>query len=458
MAALVQQFPNVPWLHYAYGIALASAGQMQEALEQEQQEAAISPSEALPWIEISHIELRLNHPQEALNGARRALAMDGSSSGAHDALAEALKADGKADEAAAETREAARLSSTSPPADPRMAALYRLHSRAAAAQPEVSASWSAGMRDYTAGRYADAVTELKSWVERNPNDGTAWAVMGLAEFAGKDYDNARIHLERGITLGLKGSAQAVEIARDRLALLLIRQGQFDQATAVLRPVAGQAPMVQEIQLALGLALLHMPTLPDDLRQPQRDLAQSAGAIIEMLFASRYSEAFPAFQKLIAEHPTTPWLHYAFGDALDSLSQYDDAEAQMRAELKLNPHNALPWVRLTAIDLQRHQPADAVKAGQNAVALAPESPQAHYEWGRALLESGETGKSIAELEKADGLKANSPEIHFALARAYAKANLPEKATVERSTFLQLKSMAAQNSDKAQGQSILKTEPQ
>jgi predicted Zn-dependent protease len=178
----------------------------------------------------------------------------------------------------------------------------------------------------------------------------------------------------------------------------------------------------------------------------------------MLFASRYSEAFPAFQKLIAEHPTTPWLHYAYGDALDSLSQYDDAEAQMRAELKLNPHNALPWIRLAAIDVQRHQLGDAVKAAQSAVSLAPASPEAHYELGRALLESGEIGKSIAELEKADSLKANSPEIHFALARAYAKANLPEKATAERSTFLQLKSMAAQNSDKAQGQSILKTETQ
>jgi predicted Zn-dependent protease len=96
----------------------------------------------------------------------------------------------------------------------------------------------------------------------------------------------------------------------------------------------------------------------------------------------------------------------------------------------------------------------VKAGQNAVALAPESPQAHYEWGRALLESGDAETAIAELKRADGLKANSPEIHFALARAYVQANLPDKAAAERAMFLELNSMAAQRSDTERGQSILK----
>ena len=214
-------------------------------------------------------------------------------------------------------------------------------------------------------------------------------------------------------------------------------------------------MAPQIQLALGLALLRIPSLPDDLDAHQRDLAQSAGAIVGLLLASRYSEAFPAFEKLIAEHPSTPWLHYAYGDALDSLSRYDDAKTQMRAEMKLSPRSALPWIRIAAISLRQHLPPNALKAAQTAVAMAPQSAEAHYQLGRAWLENGNAQTAIAELEKANILKPDTPEIHFALARAYSKAGQREKAAAERATFTRLKSMEAQT---AQGQSILRTDAQ
>lgn len=453
LAALTAQYSKIPWLHYSYGVALANAGKISEALAQEELESAISPESALPWAEISSLALRLSQPQQALSAAKHAVALDADSANAHAALAKALAASGKTQQAAIETREAARLSQTPPRRDPRMLALYASPSAAA---PESPADWNAIMRDYTAGKYAETVTSLTSWVEHNPDDGTAWAVMGLSEFAQKDYGNARIHLQRGINLGLKGSAEALQLATDRLALLLIRDDQFDAATSLLKPIAGKPPMAAQTQLALGLALLRIPALPEDLDASQRELAQSAGAIVELLFASRYTEAFPAFQKLIAEHPDTPWLHYAYGDALDSLSQYDDAKTQMQAELRLSPHSALPWIRLAAIDVGQHQAADALHAAQTAVALAPDSGEAHYELGRAWLESGDAQKAIAALEAANGIKPNTPEIHFILARAYAKANLPEKAAAERAAFMQLKAMGSQSA--GQGQSAMQPNTQ
>ncbi len=337
-----------------------------------------------------------------------------------------------------------------PTRDPHMIALFKANTTTAA--PEAASAWQTAMRDYSAQRYPEALASLKSWVEQNPGDGTAWAVMGLSEFALKDYSNARIHLQRGINLGLKGSAEALQLASDRLALLLIRDHQFDAATSLLRPLAGHPPMAAQIQLALGLALLRIPSLPDDLDAPHRDLAQSAGAIVELLFASRYSEAFPAFDKLIAEHPSTPWLHYAYGNALDSLSRYDDAKAQMHAEMKLSPRSALPWISIAAISLRQHLSKDALKAAETAVDLAPTSAEAHYQLGRALLENGDAAKAIAELGKANTIKPDTPEIHFVLARAYSKAGDREKAAAERTAFTRLKALEGQ----AQGQSILRTD--
>lgn len=454
LAALIPQYPKVPWLHYAYGVALASAGQVQQAIAQQKLEAAISPESPLPWIEISGLALSLKQPRQALDAAKRAVALDSQSGAAHDALAKALAANGQAQQASVETARATALTDK-PRRNPKMIALY---SAQAAAGSNDSTTWKAAMSDYSAGRYQQAVAALKVLVGHKPDDGTAWAVMGLSEFALKDYGNARIHLQRGVDLGLKGGAGSVQLATDRLALLMIRNGQFDAATTLLKPFAGKPPLASDAQLALGLALLRMTSLPDTLDAAHHDLAQSAGAIVELLLASRYSEAFPAFQKLLAKYPDTPWLHYAYGGALESLSHYDEAIAQMKDETTLSPHSALPWIRIASISVRQHLPADALHAAETAATLDPQSAEAHYQLGRAWLESGDAGKSITELEHANALKPGAPEIYFALARAYTKAHQPEKAAAERAIFMQLKAMAAQPPPSAQDDSILKTNAQ
>ena len=132
---------------------------------------------------------------------------------------------------------------------------------------------------------------------------------------------------------------------------------------------------------------------------------------------------------------------------------------MLAETKLSPHSALPWISLAAISLRRHLPADALRQAQTAVALAPQSAEAHYQLGRAWLESGNAKSAITELNQASALKPNTPEIHFALARAYAKDRQPQKAAAERATFMQLKSIAAQSARPGvQPQSILNSDRQ
>ncbi len=456
LSALAEQHLQVPWVHYAYGLALAAAGKMEEALAQQKLEAAVSPTSSLPLIEISALELRLGQRPEALSAAKHAVALDEKSAAAHEALAKALTASGNTKQAALETGAAARLAHGPLQRDPKMIARYSAASPVTnAGNPE---AWSNAMQDYSTGHYAEAIAALKTWVEQNPAEGTAWAVMGLAEFALKDYDNARIHLQRGVNLGLKGSPESVQLATQRLALLLIRDGQFDAATSLLGPQAGKSPLAMQTRLALGLALLRIRSLSDDLDAAHQELAQSAGAIVELLLASRYADAFPAFQKLIAQHPETPWLHYAYGDALASLSEYDSAKTQMQAELKLSPHSALPWIKLAAISVQQHLPIEALKEAQSAVDAAPGSAEAHYELGRARLENGDAQKAITELEKADSIKPGNPEIHFVLAQAYAKANLPEKAAAERATFLQLKALASEKTSNAQGGSAVETNTQ
>jgi tetratricopeptide (TPR) repeat protein len=434
LRALIAEHPQTPYLRYALGLALAESGQNETALSEQRQEAQISPASPLPLIALSAVEGRLHHPSEAIATARRAVALAPEDAAARAALSAALSLAGRAAESVEQNAAAGALTGETPP-DPRMTAMYALHAAAAAANTDAPA-WAAAMQAYSAGEYRQAVAALKTWLEARPQDGTAWAVMGLSEFALKDYANALIHLERGRDLGLGGSSESVEMADYTLSLLLIRDSQFNRASAILAGFSGKPPLAQQVQFALGLALLRAPTLPDDVPGAAHGLYEAAGQIAGLLLVSEYDKAFPKFDALLRQYPGTPFLHYAYATALDALSQYDEADSQLQSEIRMSPASSLPWELLASIALRRHAPQDALTAAGNAVRIAPASADARYVLGRAYSELNQPQKAVSELEQARNLAPGSPEIHFALAAAYAKAGMPQQAAAERAAFLQL----------------------
>ena len=488
--SLLKDYPGTPYLHYAYGKALASAGLSEEALKQQREEAGVSPKSALPWIEISQLEFHLQHPQEALHAAEEAVQRSPNSSASHKTMGQVLQALGRKEKAAAELALAEELAPEKPPAEERLVQLYSNHaearpdnntqatayratepgsssfeelsSRAATAQTAGDADqaiqnyqralqlrpewddgrWSLAMLNYSAGHYLEAISELKIWVERQPNVGTAWAVMGLCEFEMRDYKNALIHLQRGEQLGFGGSPEAVGLARYRLAVLENRNGQFESAMETLLPGTRSGTVAKEIQIALGMALLRMPLLPEQVEPSKIAMVQSAGEIAALLENSKYDQAYPKFQILLKEYPSIPFLHYAYGTALAALSQFDEAETQLRAELQISPESELPYVSLASVALKRYHPAEALASAQRAVLLAPDSAESHYVLGRAYLELSQEGQAVREFEQAGKLAPGSPEVHFNLAKAYARAKLPEKAEQERAIFARLNALAEQ----------------
>jgi predicted Zn-dependent protease len=197
-----------------------------------------------------------------------------------------------------------------------------------------------------------------------------------------------------------------------------------------------------MQVVLGLALLRMPLLPAQVEPAKSTLVQTAGEISVLLQQSKYDVAFVKFASLLKEFPGTPFLHYAYGTALMALSQYDDAEKQMREEIKISPKSELPYLRLASMELKKRQPGEALPLAQRAVQLAASSAEGHYLLGRASLELGKNEDAIRELEMASQLEPGSPEVHFNLAKAYARARLTDKAEQERATFVRLNALAEQ----------------
>jgi len=498
--SLLKDYPDAPYLHYAYGKALASATRDEEALKQQGEEVGISPTSALPWIEISQLQLRLQHLHEALHAAQEAVQRAPDSPFPHKALGETLQALGREEKAAEELAVAEKLSPEKPRPEKRIALLYsnrtepkpetrapltkrpvidsdsgsssfeELSRRATEAQAAGHADeatqnyqralqlrpqwddgrWSLAMLLYANAHYPDAISELRIWVERQPNFGTAWAVMGLCEFEIKDYKNAFIHLQRGEQLGFGGSPEAVGQARYHLAVLQNLNGQFESAIDTLLPGTLSGTIAKEVEIALGMALLRMPLLPDQLELSKSALVKTAGEIAALLLNSKYDQAYPKFQALLKKYPAVPFLHYAYGTALVALSHFDEAEIQFRAELQISPRSELPYISLASVVLKQYRPAEALPSAQRAVHLAPDSAESHYVLGRAYLELGQDEQAVHELESASQLAPGLPEVHFNLAKAYAKAKLPEKAEQERAIFSRLNGFAEQQRSRSGNQ--------
>jgi predicted Zn-dependent protease len=412
--ALLRTYPDVPYLHYAYGLALAGAGRDSEAIGMFREETTLSPSSSLPWLAMSRSLLRSGKTAEAQAATQKAAALDGKSG--EDATPEQ-----------------------------RIVLRYGIPRTGDATAPKPDTETCGGaMREYAAGQYAATIPDLKACLQASPANGTGWAVLGLSEFALGDYDNALIHLDRGAQLGLSGSPESLRLARYTFGILLVRAGEFDRGTEILLAAGEAAPgdalFKEKLEYALGLALLRRPELPQPADSQPAAVILAAGKIRELLSNSEYDQALAQFKALLKQYPDLPFLHYAYGTALLAISEFDGAAAQMKLEAALSPASELPWVRLASIALRQHEAAQAAEAARRAVLLAPSSAEAHYLLGRALLESGDDAAALPELLAAGRISPGSPEVHFNLAKAYARAKMPEEAQRERKIFAQLNEVA------------------
>ena len=352
----------------------------------------------------------------------------------HDAYAKELSAVNRTTDATQQKRVEEKL------ADRDIRKRYALKTSHPAVTSSDGDPWTRATQAYSTARFADAAHALKTLLQSKPDDGTAWAMLGLSEFELKDYDNALLHLQKGHQLGYGGTPDSVQLANVRLAVLLIHAGQFERANSVLTTRTVNGPLNNEIRFALGMALLRIQQFPQEIEPRLKGLVETAGQTAELLQASQYDLAFKNFDAMLKAHPDQPFLHYAYGTALIALSRYDDAELQMKEELRLSPNSELPYLRLASIEIRQHRAADALEPAKKALQLSPNSGDAHYLLGRAELDLGQVDEAVKELEAAAAIAPNSPEIHFNLAKAYTRAKLPAKAEAERATFVRLNAAA------------------
>jgi tetratricopeptide (TPR) repeat protein len=203
----------------------------------------------------------------------------------------------------------------------------------------------------------------------------------------------------------------------------------------LREFAREGNESPNVIEALGLNILRMPFLPTEAPPDKRELILLAGRAAFNQAARRVQDTERAFKELLARYPDAPNVHYAYGVFL-LIDLPDAALDEFRRELQVSPANVPAMLQIAFEYIKRNDFENAKPYAQQAVEASPNLFATHNALGRVLLELGKIDEAIKELETGVKQAPDSPEMRFALARAYARAGRKEDAARERGTFLEL----------------------
>ncbi|MEN3338392.1 MAG: hypothetical protein V7647_2068 [Acidobacteriota bacterium] len=317
----------------------------------------------------------------------------------------------------------------------RLGEAVELYSRAVRLKPSwAEGHWYLGTIAYQTDNYAACRDAFRTVIRLDTGNGAASAFKGLCEFRLKNFGVALQDLSKAQVLEI-GDPELIPVARYHRALLLTRFGHFESAVQVFAGFAREGNASPSLVEALGLAVLRIPILPDDIPPDKRDLVRLAGRATLLASSNRQGEAQEAFAELLRRYPGTPNVHYLYGAYLLH-ERADEALEEFHKELHVEPNHARAMLQI-ADELTRRGEFDAARSwATRAVRIEPRSFVGRRILGQIKLEVNDIAGAIVELETAERLEANSPSVHYALARAYQRAGRPEDANRERAEFSRL----------------------
>jgi tetratricopeptide (TPR) repeat protein len=330
-----------------------------------------------------------------------------------------------------------------------------LYQKAVALRPRFDEGWwYLATLLYDDDRYEEAMRAFKQVAALRPQVGAPLAMQGLCEYRLGRYDEAAAHLQQARLRGIGENRDLERVMRFHEATLYLLRSNFETAQRIFTSLCLENVQSQELILGLGLAVLRMSAVPKqlDLGSRDRELIRRAG-LSQFYFAqSNTPDAKIEYERLAADYPKTPNVHYAHGRFLSDARDDDAAIEAFRSEIEVSPSHALARLQIAYIKIRAKIPAEALPMAEEAVRLSPRLPLGYYILGRALFEVGENARAIETLEQARAMAPAEARIYYTLARAYGKANRRDDAERARETFDRLNVMAeeaARRGEKAEG---------
>ena len=288
---------------------------------------------------------------------------------------------------------------------------------------------------YELNRYADAREAFTRLLARQPDHAGAAGLKGLCEFETGLHEDALRSLMLSRTLGVARTPGVATVVRYHAGVLLTKFGEFEVGYSVLAEFATENIENPRIIEAMGLNLLRLPMLPADLDAARRPLVELAGRTAYAMAGRRVAAAGPLFDEMVSKYPTESNVHYARG-VFRLTEAADQAIDDFKREIAVTPDHVFARLQIAFELVRRGEPAAAQPFAEATVKLAPALFSARLALGIVRLELGDVASAITELERAAALAPGSPQAHFMLARAYARAGRTADADRERGEFKRL----------------------
>ena len=256
---------------------------------------------------------------------------------------------------------------------------------------------------YNARRYAEAESETRSLLERYPDFGFGWKLLGgTLQMQGKDALPA---FRKAADL-MPGDAEA----HFNLGVVCKSAGRLDDAAASYRKAIALKPDYAEAHSNLGNTL--------------KDLG-------------RLDEAIASYRRALKIRPDDADAHNNLGTALKDLGQLDDAIDSYRKAVEIKPGFVLAYYNLGNALKQHGQLDDAIAGYRKAIEIKPDFADAHNNLGTVLKEQGRFDAALASYRRVLELRPGFAEAHNNLGVVLKDLNRLDEAAASYRKAIELK---------------------
>jgi tetratricopeptide (TPR) repeat protein len=261
-----------------------------------------------------------------------------------------------------------------------------------------------GLVQFRRANYAAAVEPLSSVVRDQPDSQQARYLLGLCQVFTEQYTDALATLE---PLWSEMSADVMYLYV--LDIAAQSAGEHDLDEKALKRMLQIGGNTAEYHLILAKAYLNR----EETDKALAELTQASAANPHLPFlhfnfglayvrAGDNDRAESEFRQDIAVQPDLPDNYEQLGFLYSHLQRNDEAEKCFRDALRYDPKRTAALLGLTKLYLQEQKYKQAVTAADSALKLTPDSQNAHFMRGQALIREGRRQEGLRELAAAQKL--------------------------------------------------------
>jgi tetratricopeptide (TPR) repeat protein len=255
------------------------------------------------------------------------------------------------------------------------------------------------------GKPREALSLLTQASEKDPKAPGLEEELGEAYFQLRQFSQATPHLKAALQQNVN-DLKATQL----ISICYVMTQQLDSARKVLAQMFYVPPGSAMAYLTLGKLMVRQQMV--EAAVPQIETALQLDPRLTMahfllgevdLYQSNPQGAIAEFQKELVVNPTVWLVYWRLGEAYMRLAKYDDAETVLKKAIWLNEASPGAFILLGEIALKKNDPSLASGFLERALALDPQSFDAHYALATAYKALGRETEANQHFEISKKLR-------------------------------------------------------